>query len=209
MRIGLFGGTFDPVHLGHVQLADRASEKCGLEKVIFIPAASPPHKLEKNITDFHHRVMMVELALEDRQSFKVSSLEGELPAPNFTIDTLQFLKKHLPDSDELFFLTGVDAFLEIETWKEYCNLLSSIHFIVLQRAGFNPNSLACFAQHLGYIKESGFLKNPQSDKNIYYLDDRVINISSSDVRKKISQRTSLKEFLHHKVERYIIEHSLY
>ncbi len=209
MRIGLFGGTFDPIHIGHLQLADRAFVKCTLERVIFIPAASPPHKQERVITDFRHRVRMVQMALKDRENYEVTTLEGRLGTPNYTIDTLQSLKSELPKGAELFFLTGVDAFREIETWKNYSDLLSTIHFIVLQRAGYDSDSLDCFVRRLGYISDNSFWKHPQSGKKIYYLDDKVIDISSSDVRHKIKRGLSMKGFLHHEVQQYIKEKNLY
>ncbi len=208
-RIGLFGGTFDPVHLGHLQLAERVFVQCALDKVLFIPTATPPHKKQKSITDFSHRVRMIQLALKNSENYDVTSLEEYLPGPNFTINTLKYLKKKSQGDEELFFLTGVDAFLEIETWMNHLEVLSSIHFIVLQRAGYDSDSLDCFVRNLGYLPENNHWENALSGKKMYFLEDKVIDISSSAVKYKIKNKLSLEGFLPDDVVRYIQENNLY
>jgi nicotinate-nucleotide adenylyltransferase len=136
-RTGILGGTFDPVHNGHLALAEAAGELCDLDEVILLPAAVPPHKQNKTITDFSHRAAMLEIAVQDRPSLHVSTIERLLPPPSFTIDTLNYLKLHSVSPVTFFFITGADTFLDILSWKEYRNLLQLTNFIVFLRSGGN------------------------------------------------------------------------
>ncbi len=143
MNIGLFGGTFDPIHNGHLAVARAAAERCKLGKVLFVPSDVPPHKREQPVTEFIHRYAMVTLALQGEKGFFPSLLEApqeKYPTGenriHYSIDTVQRIKASLPSSDKLFFITGIDAFKEITTWREPEALLRECEFIVVSRPGY-------------------------------------------------------------------------
>jgi nicotinate-nucleotide adenylyltransferase len=135
MNLGLLGGTFDPVHRGHLAIARAAMERFNLRLVYFVPAAVPPHKGDRQLTDFHHRYAMLALATREEQRFVPSLVEAHSAHPNYSIHTVRRLKSTLKQSDKLYFVIGIDAFLEISSWKEPEPLLSECDFIVASRPG--------------------------------------------------------------------------
>jgi nicotinate-nucleotide adenylyltransferase len=136
MKIALFGGTFDPVHLGHLAVARAASEKFGLGRVYFAPADLPPHKQRRKLTDFQHRFALLALATADDPRFVPSLLDAHTGHPNYSIDTVRRLKGTLKKTDKLYFLIGIDAFKDIGTWRQPEELLSEVEFIVVSRPGY-------------------------------------------------------------------------
>jgi nicotinate-nucleotide adenylyltransferase len=137
MKIALFGGTFDPVHLGHIAVARAAAEKFGLGRVYFAPADLPPHKQKRKLTDFQHRFAMLALATADDPRFVASLLDAPTGEPNYSIDTVRRLKSGLKKTDKLYFLIGMDAFKDIATWRQPEELLAEIEFIVVSRPGYS------------------------------------------------------------------------
>src|ERR1043166_621289 len=137
MKIALFGGTFDPVHLGHLAVARAAAEKFGLGRVYFVPADLPPHKQKPKLTDFQHRFAMLALATADDPRFVASLLDAHTGEPNYSIQTVRRLKSTLKKTDKLYFLIGMDAFKDISTWKQPVELLAECDFIVVSRPGFS------------------------------------------------------------------------
>ena len=137
MKIALFGGTFDPVHLGHLAVARAAAEKFGLGRIYFAPADIPPHKQKKKLVDFQHRFAMLALATADDPRFVPSLLDAHTGQPNYTIDTVRRLKSMLKKSDKLYFLIGMDAFKDISTWRQPEELLAEVEFIVVSRPGYS------------------------------------------------------------------------
>jgi nicotinate-nucleotide adenylyltransferase len=135
MRIALFGGTFDPVHLGHLAVARAAAEKFGLGRVYFTPADLPPHKQKRRLTDFQHRFAMLALATADDPRLVPSLLDAHTGHPNYSINTVKRLKSTLKRTDKLYFLIGIDAFKDISTWRQPVELLSEVEFIVVSRPG--------------------------------------------------------------------------
>jgi nicotinate-nucleotide adenylyltransferase len=135
MKAALFGGTFDPVHLGHIAVAQAAAEKFGLGRVYFVPADLPPHKQKRKLTDFQHRFAMLALATADDPRFVASLLDAHTGQPNYSIDTVRRLKATLKKSDKLYFLIGIDAFKDIATWRQPEKLLAEVEFIVVSRPG--------------------------------------------------------------------------
>lgn len=135
MKIALFGGTFDPVHLGHLAVARAAAEKFGLGRVYFAPADLPPHKQKRRLTDFQHRFAMLALATADDPRFVPSLLDAHTGHPNYSINTVRRLKSTLKKTDKLYFLIGIDAFKDISTWRQPVELLSEVEFIVVSRPG--------------------------------------------------------------------------
>jgi nicotinate-nucleotide adenylyltransferase len=137
MKIALFGGTFDPVHLGHLAVARAAADKFGLGRVYFTPADIPPHKQKKKLTDFQHRFAMLALATADDPRFVPSLLDAHTGQPNYSINTVRRLKSTLKTTDKLYFLIGIDAFKDISTWRQPEELLQEVEFIVVSRPGYS------------------------------------------------------------------------
>jgi nicotinate-nucleotide adenylyltransferase len=135
MKIALFGGTFDPVHLGHLAVARAAAEKFDLGRVYFVPADLPPHKQKRKLTDFQHRFAMLALATADDPRFVPSLLDAHTGQPNYSIHTVKRLKSALKKNDKLYFLIGIDAFKDIGTWRQPEELLAEVEFIVVSRPG--------------------------------------------------------------------------
>ena len=138
MNIGLFGGTFDPIHNGHLAAARAAAERCNLNRVLFVPSDIPPHKQKQPITDFVHRYAMVTLALQGEKNFFPSLLEaprGREPELHYSVDTVRTVKRSLKSSDRLFFIIGIDAFMDVAKWREPEALLQGCEFIVVSRPG--------------------------------------------------------------------------
>ena len=142
MKLAFLGGTFDPVHLGHLAIARAAAEKFGLDLVYFVPADVPPHKRGRNLTEFQHRFAMLALATAEDQRFVPSLLEADSAHPNYSIETVRRLKSTLEPSDKLYFLIGVDAFMEIGSWKQPVELLSECDFVVASRPGHSLQDIA-------------------------------------------------------------------
>src|SRR5215471_7635488 len=135
MRIALFGGTFDPVHLGHLAVARAAADKFDLSRIYFAPANLPPHKQKRKLTDFQHRFAMLALATAEDKRFIPSLLDAPSGVPNYSVETVRRLKGSLPKSDRLYFLIGMDAFKDISTWRQPVRLLGECEFIVAARPG--------------------------------------------------------------------------
>ncbi len=133
-RVCVFGGTFDPIHNAHLRIAGAAVERFGLDQVLFVPAGNPPHKESANVTSYHDRLHMVELACAPYPKFQVSRLE-QGTAPSYTVETLERLRAGLAPEDKLFFLIGADAFDELETWRRWQDVVRLTEFIVVSRPG--------------------------------------------------------------------------
>jgi nicotinate-nucleotide adenylyltransferase len=210
-KVGLFGGTFNPIHVGHLRGAEEVRQLCGLGEVIFIPAATPPHKSTRHILEGRHRLEMVRLATQGNPYFSSSAVELERPGKSFSIDTVRYFRERYEDS--IFFILGRDAFLEIETWKEYQELFSLCHFIVMIEAGMEgrlmsdqlPETLAPSfhdAPGMGcWIHRSGHTLRFQE---IHFLD-----ISSTRIRDLLGKGLSAKYLLEAGVESYIERNGLY
>ena len=141
MKIGILGGTFDPIHLGHLRCAEEICQALNLENVYLIPSASPPHKTKVPVTSFKHRLAMTRLAADISPCLEAVDLEGRRPGHSYSIETLrEFYRIFGPDAD-IFFILGMDAFLEIRTWKEYEKLFDYAHFVIISRPGFRTDGL--------------------------------------------------------------------
>jgi nicotinate-nucleotide adenylyltransferase len=142
MRIALFGGTFDPVHLGHLAVAGVAADRFKLDRVFFVPADIPPHKQKRKLTDFQHRFAMLALATAEDKRFVPSLLDAHTGQPNYSVETVRRLKSTLGKSDKPYFLIGMDAFREIQTWRKPVELLRECDFIVAARPGHSLGDVA-------------------------------------------------------------------
>ncbi|MBN1106471.1 MAG: nicotinate-nucleotide adenylyltransferase [Deltaproteobacteria bacterium] len=211
MRLGILGGTFDPVHLGHLRLAEEVGEELKLETVYLIPAASPPHKERKPVTPFHHRFAMTRLAAAESPLFQATDMEAQREGLSFSIETLrEFHHLHREDL-QLFFIIGMDAFLEIESWKEYEKLFDYAHFVVIQRPGVPAEELGAFLDHLGMgfrRKSEGTFVSP-SGNMLICKDATLMDISSTGIRRRVAKGRSVRFLVPESVRLYIMEKGLY
>jgi len=208
LRLGVFGGTFDPVHLGHLQLAYQAIEALSLSQLLFVPAAQPPHK-NSNITAVVHRIAMLELVCSSDLRLSCSDIEHHLPKPSYTVDTLFALKRIYPKGTKIFFVIGFDAFLDLMTWKSHLTVLSLAEMAVVPRFGYAEDELFTFLQRLGYRGESTVWKGPDGCKPITVLQDHPKDVCSSDVRKVVEKGEGTQYLLPPDVAHYIQENCLY
>lgn len=209
-KTGILGGTFDPVHYGHLALAKAATELCDLDDTLLLPAALPPHKQNRAINSFADRVAMLDIAIKSKHKLSVSTIEELLPIPSFTIDTLQYLKLHSPTDVQFFFISGADTFLDILSWKKYEHLLTECHFAVFSRVGQSTRQLLNFIEELGFEQDTtSCWEHPVSGKKIYHANLGLSDISSSMVRNRIANGESVKELIPQGVADYIMDKSLY
>lgn len=208
-KIGLYGGTFDPVHVGHTQLAEAAIEEAGLDRVLMVPAVVPPHKKTRVVTPFDHRVEMVRLALAEYPEIELSLIESELPIPSYTIDTVRLLQSLLPNTTELYFIIGIDAFVEIASWKSYEELLSRVSLLVAMRHGCSPELLDKVRVNLSYGKVAGRWIHSGGRKDIVFLNSPIVDISSSTIRKQLREGASHVDGVPNHVMQYIQGNKLY
>ncbi|MCF8057153.1 MAG: nicotinate-nucleotide adenylyltransferase [Desulfocapsa sp.] len=209
-KIGILGGTFDPVHTGHLALAEAAGKVCSLDEIILVPAAVPPHKQDRTITDFSHRVAMLEIAVHNRPSLHVSTIEQLLPYPSFTIDTLNYLRLHSVSPVEFFFISGADTFLDILSWKEYQKVLQMSNFIVFLRSGSNEKELQTFLKRLHFTKKTATCWYSETFKTTLYSSTLSLpTVSSSEIRNRASRGQSTRHLTPEGVTEYIAENRLY
>lgn len=197
-KIAVMGGTFDPIHYGHLVTAQAVMHEYQIDQVLFIPSGQPPHKSGSEVTAAEHRYLMTLLATETNPDFFSSRLEIDRKGYTYTIDTIQELKI-LYSGTEIYFITGADAFSQILTWKNPEVLLSSCHFVAATRPGYSrkkaaPQIEALMSQHAN---------------TLHYLEVPALSISSSDIRSRVRAGRPIKYLLPETVENYIYKHGLY
>ncbi len=198
-KFAVLGGTFDPIHYGHIMAGKAVMDNTDVEKVLFLPSGDPPHKQGKNITKGAMRGKMTCLALEGYDDFVYSSMEIERTGRTYTIDTVKELKEKIGKDSEFYFVTGADAILLIETWKNYKELLGLCNFIAVTRPGYDNKSFKGFVSKLK--KEYGCA--------IETIEIPEVDISSSEIRQKVEDGINISGLVPEKVEEYIIENGLY
>jgi nicotinate-nucleotide adenylyltransferase len=196
VNVGVLGGTFDPIHIGHLVVGEEARMKLGLSEVFFVPAGQPWLKQDRDITPAAHRVEMVRRAIADNPQFKLCTLEVDRPGPSYTVDTLTMLQKQLGSKASLFFILGRDTLAELPLWKEPQKVMQLCKLVVPPRLGSRD------LRHLGKAIP-GLL-----DK-VIQLDMPVIGISSSEIRQRIAQGLPIRYLVPPEVEKYITEHKIY
>ncbi|HRU40571.1 MAG TPA: nicotinate-nucleotide adenylyltransferase, partial [Candidatus Diapherotrites archaeon] len=192
-RIGIMGGTFDPIHYGHLAAAEAARVEFGLSKVIFIPAGSPPHKQSQKISDAEHRYSMTALATSSNSGFEVSRLEVDKAGITYTFNTMKELRSIYGEAPAIYFITGADAVLELLTWYKIGELLTLCKFIAVTRPGFDIRKLE---QKIAEITS-------KYDGEIICLEVPLLEISSTDIRERIRNGKPVKYLLPEEVEAYI------
>ncbi len=213
LRLGLFGGTFNPIHLGHLRAGVEIREAFSLDRVLFIPTAIPPHKKTRNLLPFAHRLKMVRLAIAGSPFFKVSDVEKKRKGKSYSIQTLRFFKKTYGNKAELYFIVGMDAFLEINTWRDYRKLFALSHFIVMDRPGFLRSRVREFIQQeispefFFYPKENRFLL--PWGFSVFLFPITLMDISSTQIRNFRQENQSIRYLLPDPVEDYIEKKNFY
>ncbi len=196
--LGLIGGTFNPIHYGHLLAAEYSRYELGLDKVVFIPAARPPHKEGQEILEARIRYQMVEMAIQGNSGFAISDHELGRPGPSYTIDTIKYFEQVYPGKT-IYFIMGADSLLLMDTWKDVKTLASSGNFIVVTRPGYNVD-----------WNKAPLSELPRDlEKRLVFLEIPGMDISSSEIRKRLQKNKSIKYMLPDSVEGFIIERGLY
>ena len=194
--VGIMGGTFDPIHFGHLVAAEEARARFGLSPVIFVPNGQPPHKKDYPVTAPERRYEMVVLATASNPAFQASRIEIDRPGPSYAVDTLRALRSQLGSDTRFYFITGADAILEILTWRSPERLAESCQFIAVTRPGYDLSRLQKAL-------------SPNLLAPVHQLDVPGVHISSTDLRRRVASGGSLRYLTPHAVTRYIAAHRLY
>jgi len=196
MRLGIYGGTFDPIHYGHLLLAERCREALQLDEVWFIPAGNPPHKQGRVTTPAKARAEMVEFAVSGFPEFRVSRMEMERGGPSYTVQTLELIRASDP-SREVFLLMGADSIAELVTWREPARILELSQVVAVNRAGESPDlsSLSDLLQQTG--------------RTVRTVEMPAMGVSASEIRSRVARQFSIRFLTPRPVEMYIRQHKLY
>jgi nicotinate-nucleotide adenylyltransferase len=194
---GVFGGTFDPIHIAHLAVAEAARDTFGLRRVLFVPAADPPHKPSRQITAVEHRLAMVEAAVAGNAAFKVSRIEVERDGPSYTVDTLAVLRASAP-SPHLALIMSADSYVEFSTWREPARILELADLIVAPRDGFAAADADLVPRQF-----------PNATAAIAFLDGPRIRLSASEIRDRAAAGRSVRYLVPDAVAAYISDHDLY
>jgi nicotinate-nucleotide adenylyltransferase len=212
LKLGILGGTFDPIHLGHLRTAEEIGQELSLDKVYLIPSASPPHKTREPVATFDHRLAMARLAVGESALLEVLDLEGKRAGLSYSIETLREFHNIREPQPELFFILGTDAFREIKTWKDYRDLFDYAHFVIIERAGVQLHELEPLIMNLGFsAKDTGqpdvFTK--LSGKRILRMSTTLMDISSTRIREMVAEGKSIRFLLPDPVRNYLMAKGLY
>ncbi len=218
-KIGLFGGTFNPIHRGHLRAAEQVREGFGLSRVFLIPAALPPHKTPGEVAAAADRLQMTALALENIDGLSVSDVELKRAGPSYTIDTVRHFKDQLQGRGELFLIVGLDAFLEIDSWHAYEDLLAQIAFIVINRCPSGGDVDAGWKRLGDYLQgrisphyrldtsRSCFRRPGSQPIHVWAID--AVDVSSTRIREMIKKGRPIDQLVPPKVAQYILTKGLY
>src|SRR3972149_5224358 len=220
MSIGVLGGTFNPIHFGHLRVAEEVREEFNLRKIIFVPSAQPPHKSPENIISSNYRKVMAEIAIEGNRFFEISEIEINREGYSYTIDTIHDFKKKY--NEDIYLISGVDTFSEFSTWRSVEELVKSCHFIVASRPGENLENLVNVLSNTvtkrfpsvvftyeGIRGKCSVFNISCSSYKMFSLETTGLDISATAIRKKISEGKSIKYLVPDAVEEYIKEKRLY
>ena len=215
MRIGLIGGSFDPVHSGHLRAAEEVSEKLELDEVVFIPTLVSPHKSSETMASSSHRLNMLNISVKGNPRFRVSDMELRREPPSYTIDTLRSLKQSGPENG-YYFIMGCELFMEIDTWKDFAKLFNYSSFVVFRRPGYDssdstsPIPLALENDFRYSYSDRGMdVFAHKSSNELFFVDIAGIRVSSTEVRNLARHGSSLRYLVASEVEEYIAENGLY
>ena len=198
MNIGVLGGTFDPVHIGHLSVAEEVTARLNLAEILFVPAGQPWLKTDVPITTAEHRVQMVRLAITEQPYFKLSALEIERAGPSYTVDTIDQLQGQLGDEDELFFILGWDSLAELPQWHQPSRLIKMCRLVAVPKVGYPPPRLKSLERVI-----------PGLSQNVMLMDKPEIDVSASEIRSRVAQGLSIRHLVPEPVDKYIKQHRLY
>jgi nicotinate-nucleotide adenylyltransferase len=219
-RVGLLGGTFNPVHFGHLRSAVEVQRRFALESVCFIPSAIPPHKDSSSVADAEDRLEMIRMAISGYSAFTVSDVELKRSGLSYTIDTVKHFKTFQSDQTGFYLITGLDAFLEIDTWKSFRELFSLVPFIVMKRPGFNYKNSAAGTNNLGSFLDEKISKGyffserdscyiHEMYKPVYICEVSQMDISSTKIRGMVQKGEPVSFLVPSNVELFIKSKGLY
>jgi nicotinate-nucleotide adenylyltransferase len=212
MRVGLFGGTFNPIHFGHLRAAEEDREALALDLIYFVPAASPPHKTEGDLAPAEHRLQMVRLATKGNRHFMVSDIEIRRGGRSYTVETVRYFLRTLRSPATLHLLMGADQFAELDTWKEaeqlvtLCNI--AVHSRPLADEAAPASTSVAVLQRFGYNNNDDHYVHP-SGKTLSFVPTTVLPISATAIRRKLQRGQSINYLLPVDVLDYITRHALY
>jgi nicotinate-nucleotide adenylyltransferase len=198
MKIGVLGGTFDPVHNGHLRIAEEARTALGLAQVIFIPAGQPLLKPEQPLTSAEHRVRMLQLAIAGSPHFELSLIEVERSGPSYAVDTVATLQAKASRGDEIYFIMGWDALEKLPDWREPLRLVAMCYIAAVHRPGHSKPSLEALENDI-----------PGVSQRVFFLERPEVDISSSKIREMVREGLSIRSLVPGSVARYIKDHRLY
>jgi nicotinate-nucleotide adenylyltransferase len=213
VRLGLFGGTFNPIHLGHLRAAVEVREAFDLDRLLLIPSAQPPHKVADHVANAEDRLEMVRLAIQGEPSLEASDVELARPGLSYTIETLGYFQDRFGPESDVRFIVGQDAFSEITTWKSYLSLFVAAHFIVMTRPGSKLHSLEDFihtqiSAEYQYDPSSNLYSHPRW-RTIFCLNITHLDISATQIREYIRQGRSIRFLVPDAVQGFISNKGLY
>ena len=196
-RLGIMGGTFDPIHIGHLACAEQAREAFGLDAVVFVPAGLPSFKRDRDIAPASDRLAMCELAVRSNPFFDASDIEVRREGVTYSVETMRVIRGHYPDNVELFFITGADAILSITRWRDAAELATLVRFIAVTRPGFAIDD--AFKDELARLGRY----------RVDYLETTALSVSSSSLRERVARGLSLRYLTTPEVCKYIDREGLY
>jgi nicotinate-nucleotide adenylyltransferase len=200
VRLGVFGGTFDPVHFGHLILAEQCREQAQLDQVLFVPSARPPHKLTQPLTPLERRIEMLALAISGQPAFRIDDMEKDRPGPSYTVETLQILRDRQPEA-ELFLILGGDSVNDLPYWYEPRRILELASLLIVARPGADMPPLDAWREALKLPADFGV--------RCQVVRCPLIDIASRDVRQRQAEGKSIRYLVPRAVEEYIREKKLY
>ena len=198
MDVGVLGGTFDPIHLGHLKIAEEARQQLGLDRVLFVPAGRPALKTDRIITSAYHRTEMVRLAIAGKPYLELSALEIDRLEVSYTVDTLVSLQKQFGAEAKPFFIAGMDSLLDLPEWREAARLVKLCRLVVFPRTGYKKPDFKALEASI-----------PGLTRSLVLLDMEPVDISSTDIRGRLARGLPIHEMVPKAVERYIEKHKLY
>ncbi len=198
MNIGVLGGTFDPIHNGHLIVAEEARARVNLAETLFVPAGQPWLKMDRPISAVEHRVEMVRLAIADKPYFKLSTVDIDRASPSYTIDTIADLQGQIGAEDELFLILGWDSLAELPQWHEPSQLITMCRLVVVPRPGYPRPKLKQLEASI-----------PSISQRVMVMDGPEIDISASLVRERVAKGLYVRHLVPEPVNRYIKQHKLY